>query len=314
MDMNPRIAPDDREPADPTPAPTHAGAPGPDPATSDAGASADRAASTLVERLSSALAHAIDGAKERISHLVAGDGAAHERHQTPEEAAAYEEALRQAFRAAAPVVPARPVPRRGAEPEAAEPGPAAESTAADATGSLEAARTTPPEAAMAPEAAPTPEASVVGLEGGLSDLAASGTPDGLEASTSEAEPLSPGAIEATETAIETEAMEVDAAALAAGGLDAAALAADLAEPVPGDDAAEPPAGPLAAVGPAAATHSSAPISFPPVGNQPGGPPPGPAPRAAGETASEELLEVPESVGTAADDFFGGLVRRVERRP
>lgn len=33
----------------------------------------------------------------------------------------------------------------------------------------------------------------------------------------------------------------------------------------------------------------------------------------GPTAPEDLLEVPESVGATVDDFFGGLVRRVERR-
>ncbi len=36
-------------------------------------------------------------------------------------------------------------------------------------------------------------------------------------------------------------------------------------------------------------------------------------REPGPTAPEDLLEVPESVGATVDDFFGGLVQRVERR-
>ncbi len=36
-------------------------------------------------------------------------------------------------------------------------------------------------------------------------------------------------------------------------------------------------------------------------------------REPGPTAPDVLLEVPQSVGATADDFFGGLVRRVERR-
>lgn len=38
---------------------------------------------------------------------------------------------------------------------------------------------------------------------------------------------------------------------------------------------------------------------------------GPRRRQPGQTAPEELLRVPPSVGVAADDFFDGLVRRVE---
>ncbi|HYN47752.1 MAG TPA: hypothetical protein VER83_02735 [Candidatus Nanopelagicales bacterium] len=41
---------------------------------------------------------------------------------------------------------------------------------------------------------------------------------------------------------------------------------------------------------------------------------GPGRRSRGPTGSADLLHVPGSVTTATDDFFAGLVRRVERRP
>ena len=95
-------------------------------------------------------------------------------------------------------------------------------------------------------------------------------------------------------------------------------------PPPARLAAEPaavlaPAAPPAAEAPPAAPALPEP---PPPAREPEAPPAAPAPpeappaarrrrRTAGETAPDHLLQAPPSVSPAADDFFDGLVRRVE---
>jgi hypothetical protein len=71
---------------------------------------------------------------------------------------------------------------------------------------------------------------------------------------------------------------------------------------------------LAAAGLEATVPHDEPPTLPPERGPSADLPTGPATRSSGSTAANDLLEVHGSVKIAADDFFGGLVRRVERRP
>jgi len=55
------------------------------------------------------------------------------------------------------------------------------------------------------------------------------------------------------------------------------------------------------------------VPEPAAGGPPADGPARPSGREPGSTAAAALLEAPESVAATADDFFGGLVRRVDRR-
>jgi hypothetical protein len=57
-----------------------------------------------------------------------------------------------------------------------------------------------------------------------------------------------------------------------------------------------------------------PAALPSIGGTPAHLPAGASRRSTGLAMPDELLQVPGSVAAAADDFFGGLVRRAERRP
>jgi len=365
--MNPRTAPENRETSDPAAAPSRAGGPGSDPAAADQTAPSDRPPSTLVERLSSALASAIGGVRERLGRVVPDDGrSAGPGGRSADDAAAYEEALRQAFRAAAPVAPARPAPRReaavgpapGPEPGSGvesvapvEPGSGVESVApvepvlpvepapgvepappvepapgvepaprhrAAAAQETAEALAMPPEAAAARAAEQTFEGLPIApepipLEGSASAPAGSAIPAALGTDTLGATPVAAHA--SAEPGLDAASLEAgEVGGLEATGLAAAGFGADQTQPELDADAIEAASARLEALGLAAPPPASEPISFPPAGSGPGGTPAGSAPRTPGDTASEELLEVPESVGVAADDFFSGLVRRVERRP
>jgi hypothetical protein len=284
--VKPRTTTEQRGPADAGPA----SAPG-------AGATDDESASTLPRRLSSVLASATAGAAgaaDRLAHLVPGG---RPRGRTVDATATYDEALRQAFRTAAPVAPARPTTRRAAETAS----PAVEG----APGSFapEAAQAEPEAAQAEPEAAapfwadPTRAGSGIAPEPGSAPGIAPGTPRTRIPGTPGTGPVA--AIASGPTALEPRR------SASATGIPVVPPAGDPSPVVP---PAVPPAMSEAALhtgaGPSGASAPSVPSGAP----EPTGP------RKAGDTLSDDLLEVPGSVGAAADDFFGGLVRRVERRP
>ncbi len=180
------------------------------------------------------------GAAARLARLVPG-GKGSGRAGRPQDApdAAYDEALRHAFRVAIPVEPTRIAAWREGEHE-------------PATDDLTFAPATTPVGALslAPGAAPAAAKDLLG------DIVA-------------------GALDESEATRNADATDEIDLARAVGPLDA----------LPGSAAGPPLANGFARAN----------------GHEPG------------PTAPEDLLEVPESVGTTVDDFFGGLVRRVERR-
>jgi hypothetical protein len=210
---------------------------------------------TITGRLSSALRSPLAGASSRLGRLVpGGDASRGSGRRTADEAAAYQEAVRQAFLSADSIVPARPTRRPRGKPEA----------------------TLPPEANAVNAVAVEPVLHV--------------RPARLPAATP-ADDVRPAVLEA---AVPT----------------AAVPTADLPEA----DLPEAPRAQLHAAVLAAATVGDAPVADAPAGGPPAiSPLPG-GTRSPGRATTDDLLQVPGSVTTTADDFFGGLIRRVERRP
>lgn len=234
--MSPRLSTRNRGPDDPQSAAPAAPTSSPDAPTPHARVPGGHAPVPLSGRLSSALPRPFAGVSARLARRVpGGEASGGPGPVAADEAAAYQEALREAFRSATPLEPAVAARRPTPQPKA-----------------MPGAKVARPAAAEAPDA---------------------GSPTSPPAG---AAPM-PGA-----------EVRLPAAAVADG------------PPVAGDP------GPLGAVPDAAAS--------PPAGSTPAGVPVGPGRRSWVPTAPADLIEVPGSVAIAADDFFGGLVRRVDRRP
>jgi hypothetical protein len=242
--MNPRNPPGDPGPADPRSERPAAGGPSPDSAMPDAPAPGRPEPATLPARLSSALTRPFAGATARFARRIPGSGSSGGAgRMTKKEAAAYDETLRHAFRAAVPFEPARPMPR-------------------------------PAPAMIVPEAS----AFVAALDVGMLEVT---TPEPRVAPTS---------------ALPAEAPVTPPRDPEAPAWDPATISTS-----DGRQANEPPAGDLQAREPQALDPQALAI----------------APRTARRPAAAptaDLLQVPGTVLSTTDDFFGGLVRRVERRP
>ncbi len=262
--MSPLDAPGDRGAGDPSLELPPPGGSVADVEIPDAGATVDPGPPGRLARLSSALRRPFGGSRRKAAV----------------EAAASQEAVRQAFLAAESIVPATAQRRPPAEPggPAVAVGDAAGSATGDATHETVALPLVLRGSGPRPAAAPAPPPSVVADAPEIVRVVvvapAAGTP--VAATTAvDARDANTDAPEAG-----TNAREADAAVRVAGLLDVDPPETDMTE------ADAPPAA------------------------EPGGP----SWRAPGATAPADLLEVHESVTAAADDFFGGLVRRVERRP
>ena len=220
-----------------------------DGAPSDTGAADASARPPLAARVTSLLGRASAAAAGRLAGLASrGDGSAGPR-RTPAEEAAYQAAMREAFRSVTPPEPARLTRRPAAQGQPTPASPTAsapESTAASAT---PAPGGPPAPATRALEVPPTPSAPQPAVDAWLTD-----TPDWW--------PVRPAA-----------------------------------------PSAEPSTGPSTTGSPAE------PSSVPSADATAGGTDP-----AGGPATPDDQMQVPGTVKATADDFFGGVVRRVDRRP
>ena len=258
--MNPRNPPGDPEPADPRSEPPAAGGPSPGSAMPDPFVPGRPGPATLPARLSSALTRPFAGATARFARRIPGSGSSGDAgRMTKEEAAAYDETLRHAFRAAVPFEPARPMPRPAPAPE-------------EPAGAL------PP-----PLEAGSPAMSVLGASAVVAALDVGM----LEVTTPEPGVAPTSALPAEAPVTPPREPEV----IATSG-----------EP----SAGEPRAGEPQAIDPQAGDPQAIDPQAPAIGPRTARRP------AAASTA--DLLQVPGTVLSTTDDFFGGLVRRVERHP
>jgi hypothetical protein len=204
----------------------------------------------------------------------------------PAEAAAYEEAAREAYRAATLLEAARPV---APAPTATLPAPSS-----GAVRSVAFVSSTGTPGGAAPAAQPT------WRQGTAVPIAApTGTPAASPPATLTGKPApNPAAVPTAAPVAGPAPKPAPKPAVAARKTEA---------PAPTSRAGRPGASGPAQTEPAAATPTAEPAREPVTAERPARR----SRRPAGETAPDHLLAPPKRVSSAADDFFDGLVRRVE---
>lgn len=226
---------------------------------SDVGATERAASSPVSARVTSALQRASGSVTGRLAELASRVDASRSSRRSSADGAAYEAAMREAFRSAVPPEPAR-LTRGPAAHGQATPSSATLDPGAALNGATPAPGGPPASATRALEGPPTPPAPQPAVDTRLTD-------------TPEWWPVRP----ATPSTVSREA------------------GASVVGPAPADPAA-----------PTLPAGSPANVTADPTAGGTG--------PAGGPATADDLLEVPGSVTTRADDFFGGVVRRVERHP
>ena len=219
---------------------------------------------------------------------------------TADRPASYEEAVRRAFQSAESIEPARIAPRR-------PPGTASTSSIRSASKEIASAASSAPGAPPVPADPVDGDHLVIPAAAAEASMAAAADPVRWVA-------VGPGADGTTRGAGPLAAAVGPAAEGTARGAGPSAAGAPTAAEAPPDEPSAatglPPADAAPDVRPSAVAP---PAAAPQVVTDPAVAPTSRGARLPRPEAREDLLRVPGSVSSTADDFFGGLVRRVERR-